>query len=166
MNRLKNLHHTTCRNRILEEKTTGKRVKIKMWMRTMEREGYCELIWCSNVTWFLGWSLIQNHFPNKMHMRGIVWVLKCNIIFKIIFHTKCTRWLLNRCLNVICFFSWSLNQNHFPHKIHFPHKMHKRKIYLFVCFVSSSLIQNHIIFHTKCTGGGGWDQPAGVLHKN
>ena len=48
----------------------------------------------------------------------------------------------------------------------YPHKMHKRRIDLFVCFVSSLLIQNHIIFHTKCTGGGGWDQPAGVLHKN
>ena len=87
-----------------------------------------------------------------------------NIIFKIIFYTKCTRWVLNRCSNVICFFSWSLNQNHFPHKIHFPHKMHKRRIDLFVCFVSSSLIQNHIIFHTKCTGGGGLDQPAGVSY--
>ena len=29
---------------------------------------------------------------------------------------------------VICFFSWSLIQNHFPHK------MHKGRIDLFVCF--------------------------------
>ena len=97
MNRLKNLYHTTCRNRILEEKTTGKRVKLQMWTRKMERERYCELIWCSNVIWFLRWSLIQNHFPHKMHKRGIDWVLKCNMLFsagrwfKIIFHTKCTR---------------------------------------------------------------------------
>ena len=71
MNRLKNLYHTTCRNRILEEKTTGKRVKLQMWTRKMERERYCELIWCSNVIWFLRWSLIQNHFPHKMHKRRI-----------------------------------------------------------------------------------------------
>ena len=33
------LYHTTCRNRILAKKTT----------RKMERERYCELIWCSNA---------------------------------------------------------------------------------------------------------------------
>ena len=76
MNRLKNLYHTTSRNRILAEKTTGKRVKLQMWTRKMEREKYCELIWCSNKTWFISWSLIQNHFSHKIHTRGIVWVLK------------------------------------------------------------------------------------------
>ena len=60
----------------------------KMWMRTMEREGYCELIWCSNVTWFLSWSLIKNHFSNKMLTRGIVWVLKCNMVPEVIVDSK------------------------------------------------------------------------------
>ena len=44
---------------------------------------------------------------------------------------------------VICFFSWSLIQNHFPHK------MHKRRIDLFVCFFSSSYIQNSHHFPHK-----------------
>ena len=43
------LYHTTCRNRILAEKTT----------RKMERERYCELIWC---LWI---GLI---FRNNMHL--------------------------------------------------------------------------------------------------
>ena len=43
------LYHTTCRNRILPEKTT----------RKMERESYCELIWC---LWI---GLI---FRNNMHL--------------------------------------------------------------------------------------------------
>ena len=67
MSRLKNLYHTTCRNRILEEKTTGKSVKLQMWTRKMERERYCELIECNMVICFFSWSLIQNHFPHKMH---------------------------------------------------------------------------------------------------
>ena len=67
MSRLKNLYHTTCRNRILEEKTTGKSMKLQMWTRKMERERYCELIECNMVICFFSWSLIQNHFPHKMH---------------------------------------------------------------------------------------------------
>ena len=33
----------------------------------MERERYCELIECNMVICFFSWSLIQNHFPHKMH---------------------------------------------------------------------------------------------------
>ena len=32
-----------------------------------ERERYCELIECNMVICFFSWSLIQNHFPHKMH---------------------------------------------------------------------------------------------------
>ena len=60
MSRLKNLYHTTCRNLILAEMST----------RKMERERYCELIWCSNVTWFISWTLIQNHFPHRCRRVG------------------------------------------------------------------------------------------------
>ena len=58
-------------DRILAEKSTGKRARLQMSTRKMERERYCELIWCSNVTWFISWTLIQNHFPHKMHKWGI-----------------------------------------------------------------------------------------------
>ena len=59
MSRLKNLDHTTCRNRILAEKSTGKRARLQMSTRKMERERYCELIWC---LWI---GLI---FRNNMHL--------------------------------------------------------------------------------------------------
>ena len=125
MNRLKNLYHTTCRNRILEEKTTGKRVKLQMWTRKMERERYCELIWCSNVIWFLRWSLIQNHFPHKMHKRGIDWVLKCNMLFQLVVDSKSfstqnaqeENWFICMLLQLIVY----------SKSYHFPHKMHRRK---------------------------------------
>ena len=68
--------------------------------------------------------------------------------------------LVYKCNMVICFFIWLLIQNHFPQK------MHWRRVDLFVWFFSLSFIQNHIAFHTKCTGAGGWDRPAGVLNKN
>ena len=94
MSRLKNLYHTTCRNRILEEKTTGKSVKLQMWTRKMERERYCELIECNMVICFFSWSLIQNHFPHKMHKRRIdLFVCFFSSSFtqnNIIFSTKCT----------------------------------------------------------------------------
>ena len=67
MSRLKNLDHTTCRNRILAEKSTGRRARLQMSTRKMERERYCELIECNMVIGFFSWSLIQNHFPHKMH---------------------------------------------------------------------------------------------------
>ena len=125
MNRLKNLYHTTCRNRILEEKTTGKRVKLQMWTRKMERERYCELIWCSNVIWFLRWSLIQNHFPHKMHKRGIDWVLKCNMLFQLVVDSKSfstqnaqeENWFICMLLQLIVY----------SKSYHFPHKMHRRR---------------------------------------
>ena len=94
MSRLKNLYHTTCRNWILEENTTGKSVKLQMWTRKMERERYCELIECNMVICFFSWSLIQNHFPHKMHKGRIDWFVcffsSSFIQNHIIFHTKCT----------------------------------------------------------------------------
>ena len=96
----------------------------------MERERYCELIWClwiglifrNNVhlqPW-VDWKIFTTQLAGtefsrrcqRGRWRGDRW-------FKIIFHTKCTSGvLINRCSNLTWFISWTLIQNHFPHKMH------------------------------------------------
>ena len=131
MSRMKNLDHTTCRNRILAEKSTGKRARLQMSTRKMERERYCELIWCSNVTWFICWTLIQNHVPHKMHNRRLnLFLCFFSSLFiqnHIIFHTKCIGGEWDQSAGVeeifyrktwISFNSWLVENNFWPPPIH------------------------------------------------
>ena len=116
MSRLKNLYHTTCRNRILAEKTSWK----------MERERYCALIWClwiglifrNNVhlqPWVI-WKIITTQLAGtefslrrqrgRWRERGIVhWFGACELVWY---------------LEIICIFSHESIEKSLPHNLQEP----------------------------------------------
>ena len=116
MSRLKNLYHTTCRNRILAEKTS----------RKMERERYCALIWClwiglifrNNVhlqpwvdwkiftTQLAGTEFSRRRHRGRWRERGIVhWFGACELVWY---------------LEIICIFSHESIEKSLPHNLQEP----------------------------------------------
>ena len=110
------LYHTTCRNRILAEKTT----------RKMERERYCELIWClwiglifrNNVhlqpwvdwkiftTQLAGTEFSRRRHRGRWRERGIVhWFGACELVWY---------------LEIICIFSHESIEKSLPHNLQEP----------------------------------------------
>ena len=113
--------------------------KLQMWMRKKERERSCESVWCLEIMCIFSPESIEKSLPHNLqepNSRGEDnreehespdvneedgrW-------FKIIFHTKCTSGvLINRCSNVTWFISWTLIQNHFPHRCRRVGSIHHR----------------------------------------